>query len=540
MSCCTKRSNVTRFRAALLTLSQHLDSVVFMKRLLAPTVAVSLLTVVTQALAVLTQVVVASTFGAGAEFDAYLAALTLPAYLTSVLLGGLSFVFIPAFITYRSRGDEVLAWRVASNVIVIYGVVLGVMTLLGALASEAVLRLTVPGLPGPTLALSAKLAVILWPTVLLGGLAALLTGLHHAHDRFGWPALTPVAGGAVALCTIAAFGGHGIVVLPLAMLASGLVQCALLLPGIYARFVWPARLFNAEVGSILRLLAPLVVSAFFAQAAQPIERYFSSSLPLGSIAHLGYANRIMSSLGALLSGGLAVTLFPTLSRLSAADDGSALGDSLLFGLRAVWLLAAPVVAFGIAMAAPLVGAILQRGAFGPEDSAAVAALLPWYLLGIIGICGGNIMARGFFALKDTRTVSLLAVTEVALYSAYTPLLSRRFGASGLAAAAALYWNISIIAQGIFLRRRLGTIGLGRLWPSISRITLAAVVAGIASYAAGRLGGPWTAIGLSGVACTLTYVGMLSLLRSPEWTWIVVAGRDRLLGQRQPVGVFPNG
>ena len=63
-----------------------------------------------------TQVVIARLFGASAEMDAYLTALVIPLYLESVLLAGLPFVLIPAFVREETTGGEEEAWSLAGTI----------------------------------------------------------------------------------------------------------------------------------------------------------------------------------------------------------------------------------------------------------------------------------------------------------------------------------------------------------------------------------------------------------------------------------------
>jgi len=84
----------------------------------------------------------------------------------------------------------------------------------------------------------------------------------------------------------------------------------------------------------------------------------------------------------------------------------------------------------------------------------VARILPWYLLAVIGMAGGNVTARVFYALKDTQTLSYVAFGEVLLYAAYAPPLAARFGAVGMAGAMAIYYCVSLAVQALILGRRL--------------------------------------------------------------------------------------
>ena len=62
--------------------------------------------------------VIGSQFGASSELDAYFAAFRIPdAIFQLVVAGALSAALIPVFASYRARGQDEEAWRLASSVI---------------------------------------------------------------------------------------------------------------------------------------------------------------------------------------------------------------------------------------------------------------------------------------------------------------------------------------------------------------------------------------------------------------------------------------
>src|SRR5690349_14936772 len=79
------------------------------------------------------QVIIASIFGAGASMDAFLTALVVPTYLQAVLLSGLPFVFVPAFVHSESAGDIDNAWSLAGTFFWLVGGVLTILAIAGSM-----------------------------------------------------------------------------------------------------------------------------------------------------------------------------------------------------------------------------------------------------------------------------------------------------------------------------------------------------------------------------------------------------------------------
>ncbi|HET9540148.1 MAG TPA: lipid II flippase MurJ, partial [Candidatus Limnocylindria bacterium] len=78
--------------------------------------------------------VIGSQFGASRELDAYFAAFRIPdAIFQLVVAGALSAALIPVFASFRARGQEAEAWRLASSIINLVVIALAGLSLLMAI-----------------------------------------------------------------------------------------------------------------------------------------------------------------------------------------------------------------------------------------------------------------------------------------------------------------------------------------------------------------------------------------------------------------------
>ena len=86
---------------------------------------------------------------------------------------------------HRNRGRDA-AYRLANAVVAVVLVAVGVLTVLGVVFADGLVRAIAPGLESPRLA--ALLARIMMPFLLLVSLAAVAMGMLNAQSRFGAPA----------------------------------------------------------------------------------------------------------------------------------------------------------------------------------------------------------------------------------------------------------------------------------------------------------------------------------------------------------------
>ena len=142
----------------------------------------------------LSQVVIAAYFGAGAEMDAFLTALVIPAYLLFVLVNGLSFVVVPAFIHEDAAGRSEDAWGLVGTFFWVTTLGLGGLALLVAVFADPILSITAPSLPPEKMHTAAQILSITIFTLPLGGLRLLAEGVQMpATASSGPPPPQPLA-----------------------------------------------------------------------------------------------------------------------------------------------------------------------------------------------------------------------------------------------------------------------------------------------------------------------------------------------------------
>src|SRR5512134_2596598 len=117
------------------------------RRLAAASLIVMAGFVASRILGLVRNMVILSQFGAGREYEAYLAAIAIPDLVFQVLAGGaVGSAFIPVFKGYFAQGEDAAAWRLTSSVMTMAVLVtLPLAALLAVLARPLVVPLLVPG-----------------------------------------------------------------------------------------------------------------------------------------------------------------------------------------------------------------------------------------------------------------------------------------------------------------------------------------------------------------------------------------------------------
>ena len=491
---------------------------------------IGLATLASRILGYVRDMVVAQVFGAGPLTDAFFVAFRIPNLLRRLLAeGALSTAVIPVFTQYLATGGRTAFAPMARAVAGASALTLCVVTLAGMLSARWIVALMAPGWAAdpPLLDLAVWLTRLMFPYLLLVGLAALASGTLNAHHRFFTAALGPVVLNLSMIGAVLLLAGHfqpPIVSLAVGVLAGGLGQLLVQLPEV-RRLGIPLRPSgdwrHPAVRTIARRLLPAAFGLAAVQITVVINTLLASLLPRGTVSYLYYADRVMEFPLGVFGIALATAALPTMSAQAARGDRAGLTDTLGFALRLAVFIAVPAAVGLVALGGPIVSLLFERGQFGAVAAVATTEALAAYAVGLPAFSASRIAAQTFYALGDTRTPVLMGFISVAANVGLALGLMWPFAHAGLALASSLAAYVNLLALLWMLRRRLGPIG-GR---ALARSTLRTFAASVPLWLACRALGPasdspgpaalWTGAAVLGAG--LAFVAAAALLRAPELT-----------------------
>ncbi len=480
-------------------------------------------------------------FGAGVDSDAFLVAWTLPELASTLLIeDGMAFVLVPAFsvaLARRARGadapDPVRA-LVTASLPRLCLVLAGSAAVLAALAPQVVAVLA-PGLPDPALAVSCTRLTA--TCVLSFGLAGYFSAALRAHRDYLAPGAIYIAYNLAIIATMFVLADRwGVRAAALGVAIGGCVMAAVQAPTLWRRIAegrGPGRFApvsgydgDGEYGEDGgRTLVPALVCAVLLftlcrQSQVLIERYFASGLPAGAISHLNYAQKV-AQLPMSLAMMVCVVTFPVVARAIAEGDLRRARDRVERDLTLMGCLVLLGAAVVVAGAPQIVQLLFQRGAFTAEDTAATAAVMRVYAVGLLGHTLVGALVRSYFSTGRTTWFPLLAMGAGALATAVIGAWAvDPWGARGLAAANAAGITLTALVLLKGLGPRSVPVRVGSVVAELSRPVRAAVcAAGAGLFCGGLFDSPTAALA---VGCACATVVFLSL------AWILDAAGVRAL------------
>lgn len=439
---------------------------------------VSSATFVSRVFGLIREQVFAFLFGAGFSTDAFVAAFRISNLLRDLFAeGALSAAFVPTFTDYLVNRGKKEAFRLGNLVFNALLVVLSVIVLVGILATPFIVDLIAPGfsaIPGKS-ELTALLARIMFPFLLLVSMAAVSMGMLNSLRHFGVPAFAPVLfnlGMILAGFTICPLFKERIIGMALGVLLGGLGQWAFQLPSLRRegyRYQPALSFTDPGVRRIIGLMVPAILGLASTQINIFVNTIIASFLPQGSPSYLNYSFRLTLFPLGVFGIAVATVTLPVVSTYAAKNDIPSLLLTCASSLKLVFFLTLPSIFFLALSGRPIIALLYQHGRFTYADTVLTAQALLFYSLGLFAYASVRVIAPVFYSLGDTKTPVKVTVLAIAVNIGLNLAFMRPLGFRGLALAASLAAMVNMATLLALLIRRVGPLNLKDLASSFMKM-----------------------------------------------------------------------
>ena len=456
-------------------------------------------TAVSRVLGFVRVLVVTAVLGTTSLGDAFQSANAVSNVLFELLAAGaLSAVLVPTFVHLLDRDDEAGAERVAGGVLGVALAVLGPITVVAVVGAPLMARVLTIGVDSDVAAAQQDLVTFLLrffvPQVLLYAAGTIITAVLYAKRRFAITAAAPIGNTVVMVGCLALFrvvagpdpgldlttgeklllvaaGTGGVLAFVGVLLGAGAAS------GFRLRPRWPGH--DAEVGAVLRHSGWGVVLHTGAGLLLGAAIVTAAGVVGGVVAYqVGWV--IFLAPYAVLAQPIHTAILPEMVTEAREAGRRQVAASLRWALERMALLVLPATAAMIALASPA----LRVVEFGQTNGQLLAAAVAGLAIGLYGYSAFLLLARGYYALGDSRTPGVVSLASAAVgvvvmvVSAALVDGTARIVLLGLGHSIAYTVGAGVLALG--LSRRTGA----SLRPAaLGRIGLVSAVAGVAGWAA---------------------------------------------------------
>lgn len=376
-------------------------------RLFAGVLTVGFWTLMSRVLGVAREILILAYVGPGPVMDAFVAAFRLPNMFRRFFAeGAFNAAFVPMFSKRWEAEEHPLEFaRDAMNGLAF---VLMILTGLALVFMPALVWATAEGFQGDErFDLTVGFGRIVFPYILFISLAALFSGALNATGRFAAAAAAPVflnifviiamigaqyLGASVINALIWTIPFAGIAQLALVWIAAGRAGIRLR-PG---RPRW-----TPEMKHLVAVAVPAALSGGVMQINLLVGQQVASQFDK-AVGWLYAADRLYQLPLGVVGIAVGIVLLPDLSRRLKADDEDGSKQAFSRANEIAFALTIPCAVALVLIPLPMVSVLFERGATGPDDSAAIAAAVAVYGLGLPAFMLQKTLQPLFYAREDTK------------------------------------------------------------------------------------------------------------------------------------------
>lgn len=450
--------------------------------------------------------------------------------------GALSAVLVPTFVHHLEAGEQEETERLASGILGVALVGLGVVTVIALAAAPAIARLLTTGAPTPKIAAQQEslATFFLWffiPQVMFYGWGTVSTALLYAKRSFALPAIAPIANTFVLVISLAIFwvlhGSNGNLELTLAeklVLSLGATIGVLGFVGVPAVALHRSgfRLRPRLMARDERLRSLMRLSGWAVLQHMGIGILLGATLVLGNRIEGGvvayqFAFVLFLAPYAIMAHPVQTAIQPELTLDAERNDNRGFARGVRWAADSMALLVIPVSAAFVALAVPAMRAITVDSQHHNVEllAAAIASLG----IGLFPYSVFLLFARALYARGDSRTPAIVALVTACIGATFMTVASYTSHGSGRVLALgyghSLAYLLGALTLGFVLHRRVHA----PLFPKA--LPLALIVSAVLGTAAWGL---FRALGATGrvetiallaavgVAGAAIYIGVVRLIR----------------------------
>ena len=390
--------------------------------------------------------------------------------------GALSAVLVPTFVRHIEAGDEAEAERLASGVLGLALMVLGVIAAIGFLLAPQIGRIIASGASSPRvrsqqILLATYLTRFFVFQVLLYAIGTVATAVLYAKRRFVATAMAPIANTVAVVGSLIIFrvltGPHPTLAL------SGTERFTLAIGGMLGvvgfvgvpvvalartRFRLRPRITrpDAELRRLLKLSTWAVLQHGGIGILLGAAIVMGNQVKGGVVAYQLAFVAIMAPY-AILAQPVHTTILPELSNDAANTNLVRFASQLRWALDNMATLIVPVSAAMVALALPAMRVVAVGQSKG--GAGVLAAALASLALGLFPYSAFLLFARASYALGDSKTPAVIALVTALIGAGAMMVIGSfvhgdaRVAALGLGHTVA--YTLGAVAMGVALQRRLG-------------------------------------------------------------------------------------
>jgi len=435
-------------------------------------------TFISKVMGLLRDIFTASKFGTSANLDAFFAASNIPMILFITIGAALTTTLIPLYNQKLSEGKKE-AERFINNVLNTFIVVTVVISLICIIFSKYIVLILNPGFAGEQLYITQKLTIILIPTLIFNAVIYIFNGVLQSENNFTAPALVAIPFNLLIIIYLMVYGyKQSIVGLTVITGIATFIQIIPLM--VYMKksgykYKFFIDLKDPMLKKMGIMLIPVILGSGVQQINSFIERGIATKYGTGSLSALSYGYRIFALFIDVFVLSLAIVIYPQMSKDVADNAVDKMKSTLVKSMKLIIVFILPMSIIIILQSKPIIYVLLERGAFNRESTIITANVLLFYAIGSVAIAIRDMVCKGFYALKYTKTPMINSAIAMVVNILLIFIFKNYFGFMGIPLASAVTMYITCFLLIFSLVKKIGSFDNKDMILTVTKSIIASVI-----------------------------------------------------------------
>lgn len=422
-----------------------------------------------------------------AQHEAFLVSFQIPDLMFQLLIiGALSAAFIPIFTKYKKQ-DKALAFRMSS---IMMNVLLLVFSLVGIVVfifAEPITAARTGAEFADQVPLAANLTRIMLIAQLFFAVSNFLTGILQSFQRFIIPSLAPLFYYSGIMAGVFFFHHElGIYSAGLGVVIGAFLHMVIQLPLVLKlgfRYELSFNISLAGIKEFFVIMPPRMMAIGATELRKLSLGFFATSIGGLGFTIMQFGLTLMAYPIRFFGVSIGLASLPFLSAESSDDDRRRFRDLVLQSLNQIAFFTMPMSMLLLILRVPIVRLAFGTSNFPWATTLSIGRVLAIVAISITAQAMVQLIARAFYALKDTKTPFIISVIDLFIYLALCIVFVFIYplGVIGIALATAITAFVEFILFLFTLHRKIGGLMVKAFWFPQIKITLASFLMAVFLY-----------------------------------------------------------
>ncbi|AOR23958.1 murein biosynthesis integral membrane protein MurJ [Clostridium taeniosporum] len=415
--------------------------------LLKSTLIIMIVSCISRIIGFVRDMLIANNFGAGMYTDAYNIAVTVPETIFMLIGLAISTSFLPVLSKIKAEKGIKKMYDFANNMINILFIISLLFFVVTSIFSKEIVMVLGTGFDAETTILATRLTRITLINLLFMSINACFTSLLQVNEDFIIPSVLGLFFNLPMILYLLFFRSYDIIGLTIANVIGNFFRVIIQIPSLVShgyKYKFFVNLKDEGIRAILILIIPVIIAAGANSLNMVVDKRIASSLEIGSISALGYAEKLIFFINSIITTSISSVAYPMMANAINEKRIHEFIELLKKSIIYLALVLIPITVGVIIFRKDIVSIIYERGKFTEYAVNLTTSALLGYTFGIFFTGMRDILNSTLFSMGKTKITTLNGIIGVIINICLSIILSKTIGISGVALASSIAMFITSI------------------------------------------------------------------------------------------------